>query len=108
MVVVMVVVPAGTGTFRMGRSEWARMVAEAEMDDIHSIQVHQQVDPPMEPEWKKSSCGRSLTDACGVPGVSSYGCDEDLWQRNWQNPECLGPMRKCWRKGKPGCGQRDT
>lgn len=46
----------------------------------------------MEPDdAKKVAAGRSLTDALDVPGVSSYGCDEDLWQWNWQNPECLVP-----------------
>jgi hypothetical protein len=59
----------------------------------------------MEPDdAKKVAAGRSLTDALGMPGVSSYGCDEDLWQWNWQNPECLVPMWKCWRKGEPECG----
>jgi hypothetical protein len=86
--------------------EWS--LVQADMDDIHSIQARQQIGPPMEPECKKSSCGRSLTDARGVPGVSSYRCDEDLWQRNWQNPECLVPMRKCWRNGEPGCGPAST
>lgn len=46
----------------------------------------------MEPDdAKKVAADRSLTDARDVSGISSYGCDEDVWQRYWQNPGISGP-----------------
>ena len=71
----------------MNGPEWS--LAQAEMDDIHSIQVRQQVGPPMEPEWKKVAAAEASLTLVLCPGYPRMtatricGCETGKTRNAW-------------------------
>lgn len=64
----------------------------------------------MEPDdAKKVAAGRCLTDARALPGVSSYGCDEDGGAMILAVPGILDPdVEMLEKKTSLNVGQLDT